>query len=748
MKLLLRITILLSMQFVFSQTKITGRLTTDKGKALANAKLYSKALNEETKTNEKGEFQITLPDNLDYTFVVSKDGYAYQPITLNSKESNYEIILNNDQYNQIDPVIISTPFHSLQSQNVVKVEKASIKNFQDQGAFTLAQAIEQIPGVETITTGIGIGKPIIRGLSYNRVVTYTQGIRLENQQFGDEHGLGISDAGVESVEVIKGPSSLLYGSDALGGVLYFNPERFAHAGETKGDVNLNYYTNTVGYNANAGIKTSTDHLKFLFRGSYTSHEDYETGGGVSVTNSRFKEYDLKGGIGYEKGIVKTALRYNFVSQEIGIPEELDEKASHSRKSDEAYQPLETHILSSQTDIALKNNSNINVTLGYVHNDRKEMEERGEDPELHMKLSTFNYAIKYALPHTKKLETILGAQGMIQNNKNSGEEFLIPDADVNDIGVFAVSHYHFNKDNVLQVGIRYDRRNIDTEKHEEDGEVQFESLDKDFNSFNASLGLKSNLSKDITARVNLASGFRAPNLAELTSNGQHEGTQRFEKGNQGLKTERNLQGDIDLEYKNEFLTIYLGAYYNHVNHYIFLQPTNDTEKDEDGKDIKVYNYAQNDAKLYGGEIRLNITPQPIGWLHFDNSFEAVTGKQNHHGDYLPFIPANKLKNTVRVEFNNHEQYISKKYAFVTLENVFDQNNPNSFEEKTPGYTLLNVGLGGKFKLYGTRYATLSISANNLLDKDYVSHLSRLEDEETGNRIGNIGRNISIGLRIPF
>src|SRR5690606_16910046 len=199
---------------------------------------------------------------------------------------------------EMDEVIVSTPFHKLQSENVMKVAQANVKKLKTQGAITLSDGVSQIAGVETLSTGVGIGKPVIRGLSGNRVLVYTQGIRLENQQFGGEHGLGINDAGIESVEVIKGPASLLYGSDALGGVLYLNPEKFAASNTYKADVNLDYYTNTDGYSANAGYKKSADRFKFLIRGAHTSHADYKAGNNLYTTNSRFAEYDLKTGIAY------------------------------------------------------------------------------------------------------------------------------------------------------------------------------------------------------------------------------------------------------------------------------------------------------------------------------------------------------------------------------------------------------------------------------------------------------------------
>src|SRR5690606_23279853 len=147
---------------------------------------------------------------------------------------------------EMEEVVLSTPFHKLQRENVMMVEQRSIKELANKGAVTLADGITQIPGVSSVSTGMGIGKPVIRGLGFNRVLVYTQGVRLENQQYGGEHGLGLNDAGISSVEVIKGPAALLYGSDALGGVLYLNPEAFESPGEASADINLDYFTNTQG----------------------------------------------------------------------------------------------------------------------------------------------------------------------------------------------------------------------------------------------------------------------------------------------------------------------------------------------------------------------------------------------------------------------------------------------------------------------------------------------------------------------
>jgi len=170
----------------------------------------------------------------------------------------------------------------------------------------------------------------------------------------------------------------------------------------------------------------------------------------------------------------------------------------------------------------------------------------------MKLKTFNYDTKFHLPSIGKFESIIGFQGMHQTNANYGTEFLIPDATTNDFGTFSTINYEW-KSNVVQAGLRFDNRKISTQALGIIGqEDYFQAIDKSYDSYNASLGYKTSLKDNFTLRLNIASGFRAPNLAELTSNGVHEGTNRYEIGNGNLKTEQNLQTDLDLEYKTVML----------------------------------------------------------------------------------------------------------------------------------------------------------------------------------------------------
>ena len=496
--------------FAFSQNSLSGTLTDSNNKPIEYIIVEIPALQKGVVTDSVGKYRISNIPVGSYKVLFYAIGYDSQrsEITFDAGEKDLNLNIELKQrVIEIDEVIVSTPFHQLQNENIVKVNKVGLKSLEQQAAVSLSQGIDQIPGVTILSTGVGIGKPIIRGLSGNRVVVYAQGIRLENQQFGDEHGLGLSAAGLESVEVIKGPASLLYGSDALGGVLYFNPEKF---GKKPLEVNLSsrYFGNTKGTATSAGAKVSNENLRFLARFSVQSHQDYLDGMGQSVFNTRFKTSDFKTGINYQNGTSNTSLRFNLNNAVLGIPE-AGGIASSSRGKEFPYQEIITRTLSLEQRNHI-GTLRLNTTFGYIINDRKEFEEELPSAALDMKLSTFTYDSKLYLPKNKALETVIGIQGLSQKNKNFGLESLIPNATISDFGIYAMTHYHGQKSD-WQVGIRWDNRNLNSVSFEQD-EVSIDGVSKNFQSFNASLGSKVILSEALILRTNFASGFRAPNLA--------------------------------------------------------------------------------------------------------------------------------------------------------------------------------------------------------------------------------------------
>ena len=718
-----------------AQNTVSGRITDTNNKALSGVSIYIQDLQKGTLSNEDGTYNLTnLPKG---TVVVSYAlvGYGTQlkTVTTNQKQTNVSIQLAPSIF-QMDEVIVSTAFNKLQSQNVMKVAHETMKNLSRKGTSTLIEGLATIPGVSQVSTGASIGKPVIRGLSGNRVLVYSQGVRIENQQFGDEHGLGLNDAGVESVEVIKGPASLLYGSDALGGVLYFNPEKFANANTYKVNFSQKLFANTLGSNSSLGVKTSTDNWKFLARGTMNTHSDYTTADGERVTNTRYQENDFKTGIGYSDVSFSSVLRYNFNDLTLGIPEEGIAEQSQSKSVLYPKQAVSNHLVSLNSSLFF-NSSKLDLDLGFISNDRSEFED-SEVAVLKMKLNTFNYNAKYYLPSSTKMQTILGVQGMHQTNVNSGEEYLIPDAVTQDFGVFGTTNYEWGT-NVIQAGLRFDTRNLTSEAQGILGEEgSFEALKKSYSSWNASLGYKTNLNDAFVFRFNLASGFRAPNLAELSSNGVHEGTNRYEVGNANLKTEQNFQTDLNLEYKTDHLEFFVNGFYNHITDFIYINPTGESIDDNE-----VFNYVQNNAALFGGEIGLHFHPHPLDWLHLETSFETVTGKKQN-GDYLPLIPANNWNNTLRAEWKDTD-WLKEGCATISLVSTFNQNKISGFETRTPGYSILNLGIGGTLHLGKTKME-VNLNGNNITDKKYTSHLSRLKTDG----ISNMGRNWVLGVQFSM
>ena len=380
MKLFISSLCFLAFTSVYAQNTIQGVVTdANTNQSLAFVNIYLADLEKGTSSNEDGYFIIDHLPTGNYKVLFSMIGYETQLLNLSIPTTHDISIRLIPSAIEMESIIISTPFHKLQRDNVMKVEQKSVKDLKANGAVTLADGITNIAGVESVTTGLSIGKPVIRGLSSNRVLVYTQGIRLENQQFGDEHGLGINSAGIESVEVIKGPASLLYGSDALGGVLYLNPERFANSDSASGDFSGTYYSNTQGFNTNAGFKSSTNNFKFLFRGSLTEHADYKTKN-YRVTNTRFREQDFKAGVGYQLNTFKTEFRYNVNNSKLGIPEEIGEQSTN-RTPLLPYQNITNHIFSSKSTLFF-NASKLDINLGFTYNDRKEFEEHHHGEEEH------------------------------------------------------------------------------------------------------------------------------------------------------------------------------------------------------------------------------------------------------------------------------------------------------------------------------------------------------------------------------
>ena len=668
----------------------------------------------------------------------------------------------NNQTVELDEIVLSLPFNQTLGKSVIKVDKIIFNDLNPILQQYISKSISKLPGVSIVSTGPGISKPSIRGLSYDRVVVYSQGVRLENQQWGDEHGIGVSTSGINSIEVIKGPSYVLYGSDAMGGVLYIEPERYSN--DFSVDYMGFYNSNYNGITNNLGIKGSSGKFSYLARANMVDNQSFSTPDG-EVENTWFKENDIQAGLKYETEKFSSDLRLSMNFSELGLPhmEEGDDdhddhdeeghddhdEEGHDDHDEEGhedhYQELSHTTLTWVNTFDLGNDHELNVTLGRQLNDRKEFggheeeeghddhdeEEEGHDDhdeeghegheegeaELDMELSTNTLDISLVMPQSENLNLTIGANILSQENKNFGHEELIPDAEKKDFGLYALGQITMENGAAL-LGVRYDNRSISSDMGS-----------ADFSNFNGSVGIKRDF-KNSSLRFNIGSGYRAPNLIELFADGVHHGTFRYEKGNVNLVAEKSFQTDISFDINNEDSSVSFNLFYNDISDYIYISPSRDRM---DG--FAVFNYMQQDSELYGGEISFD-KKTGFDWLSYNTSLEYIFA-ESADGEALPFISPLTFNQVFNIDF-------SSNYSFeIDFLAKAKQGRVSMFEEETDGYSILNLS-GNWMTSFLENDLNIFWSVNNVFDKEYYDHLSRFKTAG----IEEMGRNISVGLKYKF
>ena len=729
----------LACHIVNAQNKFTGKITDRDNLPLAGATISLPEINKGTISDANGYYQITnLPNGnikVQYSFI----GYAskVETIVLNGSTVELNVKLNQSVV-EAEEIVVSGGYNTTQHQNAVKIDVLKLKPTEIKATPNFMETLTKIPGVDMISKGSGVSKPVIRGLSMNDILVLNNGVRFENYQYSSHHPLGIDEFGIDDVEVIKGPASLLYGSDAIGGVLNFIKEKPAPEGSIVGDYTLQLFSNTLGMTNNLGIKGASKNIFGGVRVGQKTNSDFLQGSGAYIPNSRFNENSIKSNVGTTNKIGTFKLFYDYNQQKLGLVEEeaIDAITKRGRTNDIFYQRLKTHLLSSQNKIYL-GSMKLDVNAAYQNTELVHFGEK-DFYEIQMNLATLTYETKLYLPSGKNSECIIGFQGMNQENTNlnNRETKLLPNAQVNNYSGFALLQKTFFKKLKLQTGIRYDNKMLTSKAISVVDSADYRAaLNKNYGSFSGSFGATFNITEKLLFRANVAAGYRTPNLAELTSNGQHE--TRYEVGDDALVPENSYEFDVSSHYHLENFTFDIAGFYNTINHYIFISPTGTSTPNG----IPIYKYMQQNSTLFGGEAGIHYHPLFVNWLHLQTTFASVIGKQDN-GEYLPFVPANKLNFEIRAE-KEKLAFFHNAFVAVNTHTAFNQNNAAPDETTTAGYSLLDLSIGSNLKLKN-QLIYIGFSANNIFDKKYIDHLSTLKEVN----LYNPGRNFALTMKIPF
>ncbi len=798
---------------------LTGTIT-DKadGKTIPGASISIPDLRVGAVSDANGKYSIpNLPKGV-YLVQVSFVGYATfnQKVDF-SKTNQLNVQLQTSSIEAGEVVITGVSRATEIKRDPVPMAAVS-KTYIDQhsASTNVIDEIANLPGISAVTTGPNVSKPFIHGLGYNRVVTAEDGIRQEGQQWGDEHGIEVDQNSIDRVEVIKGPASLSYGSDAIGGVVNLITPPPVPDGKILGSFTGNYGTNNGLLSSSFRLQGNNNGFVWGTIVSAKEAKDYQNQHDGRVYGTGFQEKDARVMIGLNKTWGYSYLNASIFDdlQEIpdGSRDSLTRKFTRQITEADTYRPIVPESVLNSYGITplhqhvqlyrIYDNSNFTlgsgnliVNLGYEYSHRREYthpEDQGV-AGLNLHLSTYTYDVKYNFLVGNDFETTFGVNGQYQNNTiGDATVFPIPAYHQFDIGPFFVIKKSFGKLD-LSGGARYDVRSfsgqaayIDTSgKYPQlytPGNAatpptviqQFSALNKTFSGATGSLGATYNFSDAFLLKGNIARGFRAPSIAELSANGADPGSQIYHVGNSDFKPEFSVQGDIGAFLTLHNVTASIEVFDNNIQNYIFQEQILDAQGNPervnpDGSPNPTgpyakFKYVQGKARIDGGEINLDF--HPVSWLHFENSLSLTYGTNLGTGGkvpdslkYLPFIPPLHTHSELRGTFAKGFGIFRNTYAFAGFDHYDAQDKffaAYGTETYTGGYNLISAGIGGNIvNAAGTPILKLFIEGTNLGNVNYQSNMSRLKyfDNPTvpaGIQPGifNMGRNISFKVVVPF
>lgn len=773
-----------------------------------------------TVADSSGRFIIkNVPQGI-YLVQISYEGYATLVRKIDfSRTDNFDAQLKESSIENADVVVTGVSKATEIKRDpvpMVAVTKTYIN--QQAAAGNVIDEIAHLPGISAVTTGPNISKPFIHGLGYNRVVTAVDGIRLEGQQWGDEHGIEVDQNSIDRIEIIKGPASLSFGSDAIGGVVNLITAPPVANGKIQGSFTGNYGTNNGLINGSLKLQGNHNGLVWGTVISGKEAKNYQNNHDGRVYATGFKEKDARAMIGLSKSWGYSYLNASVFDDLQDIPDgsrdsatrkftyqanEADtfrpivpESVLNSYKIPVLHQHVQLYKIYDNSNIRL-GGGNLLLNLGYEYSHRREYThpEAADVPGLNLELGTFTYDVKYNLDLGKGYDATAGINGMYQNNSlgSNSTDFPIPAYHEFDIGSFAVIKKSFGKLD-MSGGIRYDHRSFDGKAAYIDtasGEFpflyngadaanapnvakQFDALNKSFSGVTGSIGGTYNFSDAFLLKANIARGFRAPNIAELSANGPDPGSQIYHVGDPTFKPEFNTQIDVGLFLTLPNISASVELYNNRLSNYIFQQQILNADgqpervdangtSDPNGEYSK-FTYVQTKARISGGDFDVDIHPLP--WLHFENALTLTYGTNLGNGGpvadslkYLPFIPPLHTHSELRGNFTKGSGSFKNVYAFVGFDHYSAQNRffaAYGTETYTAGYNLLSAGLGCNIvNRQGNKVLELYIEGTNLANTNYQSNMSRLKYFDNPSvpagiqpGIFNMGRNISFKVVVPF
>ena len=721
----------------FTVSQITGFVYDKNQQPITGVDVLLLDINLLLQTDESGVFQFEQDVTSNTYIQFTKHGYA-NVVVQYEKDQELKVMLR-ELHVELDEIGIQEKNSILGNNKAVNIEHKSLQdNFIS--STSLVENISQLPGMHSIGSGLGIQKVVIRGLSGLRVVSYLNGMRISNQEWANDHGIGFTDLGLGNVELIKGASSLKYGGDAVGCVLYFKDEPFINSQVPSGFVASKFDHSHFLFSNQFGVKWSRQHFYVNAYGQYSISSDYRLPDNTYLFNSRFKNQSLKLSIGRLGQNMHHIFRYQYNSDELGIPahahgdlnsitlESITSSSLDFNTDFEVTRPtqyINNHLLTFESAY-FANKIKYNFFAGHFINNLQEFE-KWTIAAFDMDLSTTTVRLNIEIPF-QYVNINSGIQYQIQENFNNISSRLIPDSKSNDYSIYTILDYTNNKFGVNS-GLRFDYKQIDC------NDFNYNRL---FSAFNSSIGIfykeKSHLS-----RISYSGSYRAPHLSELFSNGLHHGTMRFEIGNANLDIEQSHQFDFKYQWNNDHVGFVLNPFVQLINDFISINPTDSLYQNI----YRVYNYVQfHEVQMSGFELNLHYHPHFLHNIHIEQSYSFINSLNKDNDNFVALTPTNKIKTRVKLGLNDYNFPFGLQQFNIYHIYSFEQNKLALYEPFTSSYNVVNMELS----FIPLKKVSLVIGVNNLFNQEYVPHLSRIRDVAGG--VPNPGRSFNISMKYAF
>lgn len=747
-------------------------------------------------TSIDGKFTINIQHIHQTPYLIFESlGYERDTIQILPNRDNYEVFLQPQNY-ELDIVVVSgvTRATSIR-ENPVPITAISTQQIEASTESNIIDAlVKNATGLTAVKTGPNISKPFIHGLGYNRILTLYDGIRQEGQQYGDEHGLEVDGYNIEKAEVLKGPASLLYGSDALAGVISLFPNiPNQQDGIIHGKFMTEFHTNNSMIGNGLRLGYSNKSFTFALRGSFRLAKNYRNSIDNRVYLTNFKEANLSALAGYKSNSGYTYLNFTLYDNHQGIPDgsrdsltrrftkqifEGDEDDIKNRPvlSSEALNTYSIpdlsqfiqHLRAYIQSFYEMGKGEIYFTLGGQQNIRREYTHPSVPNQagMYMRLNTLNYGLRYSAPVLHSIETSMGFNGMIQKNQHlDATDFPIPNYNLYDGGLYLYAKWKQSNWNISG-GLRYDLRyihwndffvGINTETGFEQQvsginpgfpNLRFEAYSKMFQGVSGSLGLTFQASKAISLKFNIGRAYRSPNITEIGSNGLDPGAHIIYLGNRNFKPEFSLQEDLGIRLKFKKISAEANFFNNNIQNFIYLETVADQYGNPilDAQGNRTQQYQQARAQLYGYEVWFALHPEKTNGLSWENSMSVVFGfnrnsiykNKGTKGAYLPLIPPLTIQSSLSYKIKYLQKRLISLSPKLELEYNGTQNRYlglNATERATPSFALLHLGMHAEIKLKALQPIQIVFQIKNVFNKSYQSHLNRLKYFEYYNQSTN-------------